>query len=65
MVQFEELRLHLLSFEDKLAELGEALGLKEMKEEVASLEITVVKIGMSWYVDNTVTDTSVLYNFYK
>ena len=33
--------------------------------DVAELDITVVKIGMSWYVDNTVTDTSVLYNFYK
>lgn len=37
----------------------------ENGEEVASLDVTVVKIGMSWYVDNTVTDTAVLYNFYK
>ena len=34
-------------------------------KEVAEINVTVVKIGMSWYVDNTVTDTAVLYNFYK
>lgn len=34
-------------------------------EVVAEIEVIVVKIGMSWYVDNTVTDTGVLYNFYK
>ena len=28
-------------------------------------EITVVKIGMSWYVDNTSTDTSEFYGFYE
>ena len=37
MVQFEELRLHLLEYEDKLKELGEALGLDEMKNTVAEL----------------------------
>ncbi len=34
-------------------------------EKVASIQVTVVKIGMSWYVDNTATDTAVLYGFYK
>ncbi len=34
-------------------------------EKVASAEIFVVKAGMSWYVDNTITDTSSLYGFYK
>lgn len=33
--------------------------------EVEDLKITVVKIGKSWYVDNELCDTSVLYNFYK
>lgn len=30
-------------------------------KHIAQLDVTVVKIGMSWYVDNTKTDTSVLY----
>ena len=38
MLQFEELRLELLSYEDKLKDLAEALGLKKMMEEVATLE---------------------------
>lgn len=37
----------------------------DMDESVASAEIYAVKIGMSWYVDNTITDTSALYGFYK
>lgn len=32
---------------------------------VATVDVVMVKIGMSWYVENTVTDTSSLYNFYK
>lgn len=32
---------------------------------VAETEVTVVQVNDSWYVDNTVTDTTVLYNFYK
>lgn len=31
---------------------------------VASADVTLVKIGASWYVDNTLTDTSALYTFY-
>lgn len=32
---------------------------------VASADVTVAKIGSSWYVDNTATDTTALYSFYK
>lgn len=45
MVQFEELRLHLLEYEDKLKELGEALGLEEMKKTVAELEAKTAENG--------------------
>ncbi len=38
MLQYEELRLKLLSYEDKLKELKEALGLEEMKAEQEKLE---------------------------
>ena len=34
-------------------------------EKVATVTVTVVKIKSSWYVDNTVTDTSALYEFYE
>ena len=53
MVQFEELRLHLLSFEDKLKELGEALGLNEMKAEVAALEEKTAQDGFWNDIANT------------
>ena len=45
MIQFEELRLYLLSFDEKLKELGEALGLDSMKSEVASLEEKTAQDG--------------------
>lgn len=32
---------------------------------VAQTKVVVVKVADSWYVDNTMTDTSSLYNFYK
>ncbi len=32
-------------------------------EELTSCKVTLVKIGMSWYVDNTITNTSSLYVF--
>lgn len=32
---------------------------------VAEADVTVAKIGSSWYVDNISTDTSPLYSFYK
>ena len=38
MIQFEELRLRLLESEKPLEELAAALGLKEMSEEVETLE---------------------------
>ena len=34
-------------------------------EKVTTVTVTVVKIKSSWYVDNTVTDTSALYEFYE
>ena len=43
-----------------------AVDVKNQDDEVvAEIEVVVVKIGMSWYVDNTLTNTGVLYNFYK
>ncbi|MBP3441803.1 MAG: peptide chain release factor 2 [Clostridia bacterium] len=53
MVQFEELRLYLLGFEEKLTELGEALGLNAMKEEVTSLEETTAQDGFWDDIANT------------
>ena len=38
MLQFEELRLELLSYKDKLYDLAEAIGLAQMKKEVSALE---------------------------
>lgn len=35
------------------------------KVEIENLEISVVKVGKTWYVDSSACDTSVLYNFYK
>jgi len=32
---------------------------------VAETDVTVVQIKNTWYVDNTATDTTVLFNFYK
>lgn len=45
MIQFEELRLRLLEYKDKLAELGEALGLENMKNEVSELEAKTAQDG--------------------
>ena len=45
MLQFEELRLELSSYEDKLTDLAEALGLKKMIEEVEELEAESAKDG--------------------
>ena len=53
MVQFEELRLYLLGFEEKLTELGEALGLTAMKAEVASLEEKTAQDGFWDDIANT------------
>ncbi len=32
---------------------------------LTEIEVSLVKIGMSWYVDNLCTDTRALYSFYK
>ena len=45
MLQFEELRLELASYEDKLKDLAEALGLQKMKEVVEELEAECAKDG--------------------
>ena len=37
MIQFEELRLSLLEYEEKLKQLREALGLDAMNKEIAEL----------------------------
>lgn len=37
----------------------------DKNEQVAVCEVLTVKIGMSWYVDNTVTDTAALYDICK
>ena len=34
-------------------------------KEIAKITVTVIKIKSSWYVDNTVTDTSALYELYE
>ncbi len=38
---------------------------KAAETTLATIKVVVVKIGMSWYVDNTATNTGVLYTFYK
>lgn len=37
----------------------------EDDKTVAQTKVVVVKVADSWYVDNTMTDTTSLYNFYK
>lgn len=34
-------------------------------KQVSSIDVVVAKVGSSWYVDSTATDTSPLYSFYK
>lgn len=45
MVQFEELRLSLLEYKDKLVQLGEALGVDNMKKEIDELEAQTAEDG--------------------
>ena len=45
MIQFEELRLQLLEDEDALKELSSALGLEEMRKEVATLEGSFLRLS--------------------
>jgi len=45
MLQYEELRLRMLGYQDKLRELGEALGLESTREEIACLEAECAREG--------------------
>ena len=45
MLQYEELRLRLISHEDELKNLAEALGLEKMKSEIALLEEQAAAAG--------------------
>ncbi len=45
MVQFEELRLALLDYEEKLKQLREALGLDDMNKEIEALEAQTAEEG--------------------
>ena len=45
MIQFEELRLSLLEYEEKLKQLREALGLDAMNKEIAELEEQTAQEG--------------------
>ena len=45
MVQFEELRLSLLDYEEKLNQLREALGLDDMNKEIETLEAQTAEEG--------------------
>ncbi len=53
MLQFEELRLELMGYEDKLTDLAEALGMKKMQEEVAELDEMCAKDGFWDDVQNS------------
>ena len=45
MVQFEELRLSLLDYKEKLVQLGEALGIDSLKKEIEELEAKTAEEG--------------------
>lgn len=53
MLQFEELRLELIDYTEKLKQLGEALGIERMNEEVASLEEKTAEEGFWNDVENS------------
>lgn len=74
----EDLKAYVASMdEDKLTTYGVATGDISAAETctvevsladgtvVATQEVNVVQIGNTWYVDNTTTNASGLYNFYK
>ncbi len=42
-----------------------AVSVFEDGKELLKADVKLIKIGKSWYVDNTATTTSALYNFYK
>ncbi len=53
MLQFEELRLELLSYEDKLKDLSEALGMVKMREELAGLKEQSAQDGFWNDIENS------------
>lgn len=53
MLQFEELRLELLSYEDKLKDLADALGMKKMQEELAVLKEQSAQDGFWNDIENS------------
>ncbi len=53
MLQFEELRLELLSYEDKLKDLAEALGMKKMQEELGILKEQSAQDGFWNDIENS------------
>lgn len=55
MLQFEELRLKLLTHEDALNDLADALGLEAMKKEIAELEAKTAENGFWDDIKNSQT----------
>ena len=53
MIQFEELKLELLSYSDKLKDLREALGLDKVLAEIAELEAQTATEGFWNDIDNS------------
>ena len=53
MLQFEELRLELLSYEDKLKDLADALGMKKMQEDLAVLKEQSAQDGFWNDIENS------------
>ena len=65
MLQYEELKLKLLSHEDELSNLADALGLEKMKNEIANLEEQQAQEGFWDDIQNSqkvLQRTSVLKN---
>lgn len=53
MVRFEELRLSLLDYREKLTQLGEALGVELMKKEIKELEEQTAQDGFWNDIENS------------
>ena len=53
MIQFEELRLSLLDYKEKLVQLREALGIEAMNEEVETLEAKTAEDGFWNDIENS------------
>lgn len=54
-----------VSSEDIDAVLTVTVGVSESGTELAEIAVTLLKIGRSYYVDNTSTDTGALYEFFS